>query len=139
MNRVLVTAIVLGSAIGVGATFAPLPAQAAPASFVQTCSEIQVSATSQFATITANCGKANGDKIPASLRIKYVTNENGVLTYNPEDENGSFAKTCIRVAFDASTATLSARCQDARGNYKAPSKLVLENIGNYNGVLKYEE
>ena len=139
MNRFLVPAIALGTAIGIGATFVPETAHAAPASFIQTCSEVAISSsTSSGATITANCAKANGVKIPASIRLKYVTNINGVLTYNPEDKDGSFAQSCSAVKFDPATAALSARCKDARGILKPATSLVIENIGNYNGVLKYD-
>mgnify|MGYP002528063744 CR=1 FL=1 len=87
--------------------------------------------------LTASCAKANGQKIPASLQIKYVTNINGVLTLNRQDAEGSFAQTCLAVTLDPATAKLSARCKDSRGVLKPATSVTLEDIGNFNGVLKY--
>ncbi|MBX3594881.1 CVNH domain-containing protein [Sphingomonas sp.] len=136
MNRLLVTALGVAIATTPAAILLPQPAIAGPSSFQQTCSDIKVTVAGGKATITASCAKANGQKIPASLAIKYVTNSNGVLTLNPQDADGSFAQTCYAVALDAS-AKLTARCKDSRGVLKPATSLVLEDIGNFNGVLKY--
>ncbi|WP_370178754.1 CVNH domain-containing protein [Alteriqipengyuania sp.] len=139
MKRILVTTVGLGAAIGLGSTFGAAPAQAGPASFIQTCSDITISSSlSDGATIKANCGTMTGQMVPASIRLKYIENVDGVLTYQPADNDGTFARSCVAVTFDPATATLSARCKDLRGVFKRPTSLVIENIGNYNGVLKYD-
>ena len=138
MNRSIVSTLALGAAITLGSTFGAMPAQAAPASFIQTCSDITITSNRGVATISATCGTMNGQQVPTSINLKYITNLNGAMINDTEDTDGSFAKTCLALKFDPATATLSARCKDSRGVLKKQTSLVIENIGNYNGVLKYD-
>lgn len=136
MNRSLVTTLGVASLFAPAAMLLPQPALAVPSSFQQTCSDSAVTIAGGKATLTASCAKADGQKIPASLAIKYVTNFNGVLTLNRQDANGSFALTCVAVNLGPN-AKLSARCKDSRGVLKPATSVTLEDIGNFNGVLKY--
>lgn len=126
-------------AIGSAAAFWALPANAVPSSFQQSCTDIKLTTAGGTATITASCRKADGTPIPASLNLKNLTNFNGKLTLNPEDPAASFALTCDAAKLDTTTVTLSARCKDARGVLKPATSVVLENIGNFNGQLKYAQ
>lgn len=80
-NRSLVTALSVASLFAPAALLLPQPASAAPSSFQQTCSDAKVTVAGSRATLAATSTKANGQKIPASLWIRYVTNFDGVLKY----------------------------------------------------------
>ncbi|MBB3980429.1 hypothetical protein GGR44_000060 [Sphingobium fontiphilum] len=102
-------------ALGCGAAFWALPASAVPSSFQQTCTDIKLTTTRGSATISANCKKRDGTPIPASLKLKNLTNINGVLTLNPQDPGASFTLTCFTPTLKPESVTLSARCQDSKG------------------------
>lgn len=126
-------------ALGCGAAFWALPANAVPSSFQQTCTDIKLTTSRGTATLSASCRKRDGTPVPTSLKLKNLTNVDGVLTLNPKDPEASFALTCFTPKLKPETVTLSARCQNLAGSIRPWSSVVLENIGNFDGELKYAQ
>lgn len=101
--------------------------------FTNTCENLQITK----ATISAECKASNGGTYKTALRLRGVSNRNGVLTVESNLKLFSkFHKTCKDCAVDAN-GVLGGRCKNDRGAYVWTQLDLKPLLFNYNGTLVY--
>ena len=121
--------IVLGFLIS---TVCGMQAQAESASSYQnSCNRIQVIGS----TLTASCRRMDGSFSNASILIRGIHNNNGVLQFGGMGQASSFQNSCRNIEVVGST--LSANCRRMDGGFNRTT-ILIRGIHNNNGVLVYQ-
>ncbi|MBD3887004.1 CVNH domain-containing protein [Phormidium tenue FACHB-886] len=110
------------------------PDAALAGGFARTCVDIQVQSDSGGAYLQARCTNANGQEVPAQLRISdYIANYDGNLSWALG--GGGFHQSCSPSMHPNDRPILNAICGNGRGGFSRTSINLDEKISNQNGVL----
>lgn len=102
-------------------------------SIKETCSEFTI----YKASIKANCTAESGAKYITSLRLRGITNYNGILKINSDSRIMSdFHVSCNKLTLDAN-GKLGASCKNFKNEYTWSFIDLNQILRNYNGTLVY--
>ncbi len=105
----------------------------AESSYQNTCSNTGFVFSGADAALTGTCLRRDGSPNKTTLIIKGVSNKDGILTQG--EGASSFQKSCGSIQIKR--GVLSANCRMRNAMFRA-SSLVLPDIANINGELKYD-
>lgn len=110
------------------------PDAALAGGFARTCSGMRILGGEGGVYLHAGCTKANGQKVPARLKISnYIANYGGNLSWALG--GGGFHRSCSVADTSPRSPWLRAICGNGRGGFSRAAINLDEKISNQNGVL----
>ncbi|MBD2361991.1 hypothetical protein H6G36_12480 [Anabaena minutissima FACHB-250] len=106
-------------------------ANAAPSTYQQTCNNIGISGN----RLSANCRKINGTLNRTSIILRGIENIDGTLRVTNPNQVSNYQQSCDRISVRGNVLQAVCRTRDGRLNR---TSIVLNNIENIDGVLKYK-